>query len=344
MPDGRSSNNSAKRRTLKRRAQQLEAQGCRGADPDDDTVRRKEQQLHFQPRGLPAKSFDRNSFVIYLLFLALFLWSVLGSRSSDAYFFAQTAKTIVNAEQFEHIDTSSDYYEWLGTHFLPGMAAHSVASGARALVLVGSPRIKQLRAANCTAPPYMAATAQHCYDYGEEDTTSFGASASSGPAAAGGQFHWQRSDELPHMSWQLGEIHSADGFVVPDSLLREMIRAGATVPSAGTEFLAFPHTSVDVERLRSAGWWHPRTKAIFHDFTLYHPHCAHHTPRKPWAVRPAGCRAAAWLRSMSCCQHNESASACPPALLITIVFVCAMAWLAWHAGTRLRWKHSSRAA
>jgi hypothetical protein len=43
------------------------------------------------------------------------------------------------------------------------------------------------------------------------------------------------------------------------------------VPDPGNEFFWYPHEMVDLADLAESGWFDEKTRAIFHDFTLYGP-------------------------------------------------------------------------
>ena len=53
------------------------------SDSDDDDAGRTKDAVHFQPRALPVKKFDRDGFLVYAVFLATFMVSHIGNRSSD---------------------------------------------------------------------------------------------------------------------------------------------------------------------------------------------------------------------------------------------------------------------
>ena len=215
-------------------------------------------ELNFQPRALPVKKFDRDGFLVYVIFLAAFLVSHIGDRSSDQYYFAAAVKDLFAAPEFGLITSPVEYYEWLAVHFLPSMAAYSVdnAPGA-AFSIVGAPRMKQLRGANCTAAAYMDHVVSNCYS-NEDDTQSYG-------GLDGKAFIWSDSDEPPHFSPDLGTFYSSAGFLVPDTMMQSFLEE----PSGASPYRRSSPRVSDISALEEAGWWDARTRVVFHDFTVY---------------------------------------------------------------------------
>ena len=232
------------------------------SDSDDGVARKVKGNVHFQPRTLPVKKFDRGGFVVYIVFLVTFLVSHAGDHSSDQYYFAAAVKNWFGASEFQTISSSGQYFEWLALHFLPCMAALSVGNTRdSAYAIVGAPRIKQLRSANCTTPAHMAHVVPNCYS-DEDDRNSFG-------GADGKAFVWSDSDELLHWSAELGEFYSSAGFVVPRQIIQNFLAEPSWTTSHGTEMYQFQHEKMDISALEGAGWWDARTRVIFHDFTVY---------------------------------------------------------------------------
>lgn len=231
-------------------------------DSDDGDASSVKGGVHFQPRALPVKTFDRDGFVVYCIFLATFLVSHIGDRGSDQYYFASAVKDSFAADEFETISSPDQYFQWLALHFLPGMAGSSVGKARdSSFSIVGAPRIKQLRGANCTTPDYMKHVVPNCYS-DEDDKDSFG-----GPD--GKTFVWSDSDELFHWSPELGLFYSSAGFLVPDRMIQSFLAEPSWTASHGTEMFQFAHERMDISALEGAGWWDARTRAVFHDFTVY---------------------------------------------------------------------------
>ena len=233
-----------------------------GSDSDDGDVGSAMDAVHFQPRALPVKQFDRDGFVVYCIFLAAFLVSHIGDRTSDQYYFASAVKDSFAADEFRTIGSPDQYFEWLALHFLPGMAGSSVGKARdSSFSIVGAPRIKQLRGANCTTPEYMQRIVPNCYS-DEDDKNSFG-------GADGKTFIWSDSDEFLHWSPELGVFYSGAGFSVPDRIMQSFLAEPSWTTSHGTEMFQYPYAKMDISALEGAGWWDARTRAIFHDFTVY---------------------------------------------------------------------------
>lgn len=232
------------------------------SDSDDDDEGSVKDGVHFQPRALTEKQFDRDGFVVYCIFLGAFLVSHIGGRSSDQYYFASAVKDSFAADEFQRIAKPNEYFEWLALHFLPGMADLSFGKAPDSSVsIVGAPRITQLRGANCTTPEYMQHIVPNCYS-DEDDNDSFGGSD-------GKAFIWSDSDEFPHWSPELGMFYSGAGFLVPDGMIQSFLAEPSWTASHGTEMFQFVHEKMDISALEGAGWWDARTRAVFHDFTVY---------------------------------------------------------------------------
>jgi hypothetical protein len=56
--------------------------------------------------------------------------------------------------------------------------------------------------------------------------------------------------------------------VVPEAMLKALLRQSPAVRSPGSEFYHFPHASMNASVLRSNGWVNAKTRVIFHDFTV----------------------------------------------------------------------------
>ena len=234
----------------------------RRRQPSDDEG--EGQELTFQPRALPVEPLDRRSFALYLAFLGLFVFTSLQSRSSDGFYFADAVKDRFGVHYFLLISSEEEYWEWLGAFFFPGAASHSVALGGSSLTMVGAPRMKQLRSGNCSTESYMQHVAPNCYS-DDDDTRSFG-------GEDGELFQWQRGEGVGHVShMNMMTVYPDNGFVVPGTMVLDLLRAPAAVPSAGTGFLPFPHSSLDVTPLRQNGWFSPGTRVVLHDFSIYSP-------------------------------------------------------------------------
>ena len=232
------------------------------SDDEQEAGGEVQPEVAFQPRALPVKTFDRDGFMVYALFLALFIMSTIGDRSNEQYYFAAAVKTAFSEPDFMQIAEPGEYYEWLAMKFLPKMAELSVANAPdAAFAIVGAPRIKQVRGANCTTPEYMAHVVPNCYD-NVDDRTSYG-------GADGLTFIWSDSDELRHWSSEMGQWYSSAGFLVPDDMMQAFLMEPQLVDVHGTELFQYPHESVDISALEDAGFWDAKTRAVFHDFTIY---------------------------------------------------------------------------
>ena len=220
------------------------------------------------------------------LFLALFIVSHIGDRSNEQYYFASAVKDIFSEPEFMMIASPGEYHEWLAVHFLPGMAALSVGNAPdAAFAIVGAPRMKQLRGANCSTPEYMAHVVPNCYEDVDDRVTTSAirllrvASGSvltdclclqtSFGGADGLAFIWSDSDELGHWSSEMGQWYSSAGFLVPDDMMQSFLAQPRWVNVHGTEMFQYEHEKMDISALEGAGWWDAKTRVVFHDFTIY---------------------------------------------------------------------------
>lgn len=103
------------------------------------------EKISFQPRAMPAQGFETGAFARYCVFLLLFL-SITVNRSGDMYNLADTTRMAVRFPEFTRVTSQSEYYEWLSTHFFPGVSSKGVYKGADTSIgIVGVPRIRQVR-------------------------------------------------------------------------------------------------------------------------------------------------------------------------------------------------------
>jgi len=58
-----------------------------GSDEDSDD------EIEFQPKQVPAKSFNKKGFIIYCVFLGLFCYNTVAA-GSDVFFFADFARNL----------------------------------------------------------------------------------------------------------------------------------------------------------------------------------------------------------------------------------------------------------
>jgi hypothetical protein len=230
-------------------------------------------EIQFSERVLPAKGFDLRGFFVYCVFLGFFLATSLVGRTSDTYRLAQFSRDLVGVEDsFMAIDNSMKYAEWLEYHFFYGLGnvsyrAHLNTNGT--IVLAGPPRVRQIRAATtCEVSAEMDGFGQNpqgvmCWNKDEEenawpegDNTEF-------------QFEYKTATELAEGQYSMhtGTDFTGSGYVLRN--ISKFLRRDATKVSQGNEYYTYAHSRPDCSDLLELGWLTPRTRAIFHDFTLY---------------------------------------------------------------------------
>lgn len=238
--------------------------------------------LEFQPRNKKQHRFDTCGFAGCLAFLALFLATTVFGRDADVYNFSERVKDIVATPHFHAIGADTDYYEWLGLQFLPGLTAFSFGKAEdRPFALVGAPRIRQVRAIPCVGGDpgdgweklvegngdeeeyHLRKVVPACWENDEVtgSTESFG-------GAAGTLFTHQSAEQLgerEHYTGDGGLAYPGGGFVVPIDMLKRLM-VGAT--GRRSQDLGFSYEAFNVSELANSGWWNARTTAIFHDFTV----------------------------------------------------------------------------
>ena len=103
-------------------------------------------------RQAPKQEFNRMGFAGYCFFLTIFFVVATNRRDSDVYNFGQSVREIVQAQWFERIGGDTDYYEYLGLHFFPGLKDNSFERpDAKPFSLVGAPRIRAVRASSASS-------------------------------------------------------------------------------------------------------------------------------------------------------------------------------------------------
>ena len=80
--------------------------------------------------------------------------------------------------------------------------------------------------------------------------------------------HYQTANQLKEDFYSSPrETYTGGGHVVQNVHL--LFKEPASIFTQGTEFYPFAHYKMDSAPLFEAGWQHPTTRALFHDFTLY---------------------------------------------------------------------------
>ena len=227
-------------------------------------------------------------FAGYCFFLTIFFVVATNRRDSDVYNFGQSVREIVQAQWFERIGGDTDYYEYLGLHFFPGLKDNSFERpDAKPFSLVGAPRIRAVRARQCDADDngmseYLDNVADGLLclipiSNSDYETESFG--------GADGTFfkHWVDTAGADHpmgldssllnsYGWEGGVLpqhtYPGSGYLVPTDIISELMQAPVDVSVHGTEFYPFPYEAIDVSILEEKGWWDPQTVALFHDLTV----------------------------------------------------------------------------
>ena len=69
------------------------------------------EDLEFAERHIPDEGAERCSFMVYVLFLALFMFHTVHGRP-HAYHFAQYARDVGDVDDFMEIDDIIDYKDW----------------------------------------------------------------------------------------------------------------------------------------------------------------------------------------------------------------------------------------
>ncbi len=219
-----------------------------------------EEPLEFQKRQPPKQDSNRLGLFGYVIFLLTFMRVATYQRNSDVYNFAHSVREIVQAQWFERIGHSADYFEYLGVHFFPGLQENSIERpGAKPFSVVGTPRIRAVRARQCDADDhgmsdYLENVADGflCLipvDGSEYETTSYG--------GRDGQLfkHWMYTTGSEHppdlddhlhnsFGWEGGitymNLYPGTGYLVPMSIITRLLQAPIDVSVHGTEFYPFP--------------------------------------------------------------------------------------------------------
>jgi hypothetical protein len=133
--------------------------------------------IEFQPKQVPAKSFNRRGFTIYVMFLALFCYNTLG-MGSTVYHMAEFTRNMVSKDDFFRISNAEEYWEWQAVHFFPGLREFSVgpaeddADGDNIMEtapfrVVSVPRIRQVRSEPCNTKKSFMHITGTCFQPGD---------------------------------------------------------------------------------------------------------------------------------------------------------------------------------
>jgi hypothetical protein len=94
-------------------------------DGPEEEALLNDEELEFQPRGLPAKMFDKRGFLCYMIFLLTFCWVTFGERGSEVHYLSSTAREIAKQPEFLRISNTDEYYQWLSFHLLYNLKSYS---------------------------------------------------------------------------------------------------------------------------------------------------------------------------------------------------------------------------
>ena len=231
------------------------------AASDDDAA-----ELPTFVKRVPAPGrFDRRGLTFYMLFIAVYMMMTLEQRNSDTFFFAENSRSVCKWADFHRVQTMDEYRQWFA-RFVQSVGGVSVKRRPGSpFAMVGALRLRQVRATPAPCASRMMSRVLgpgevECSDRALEAELPFGnysGSAHVWSAAAS----TMEGDHYGREGW-----YSGGGYLVETLPL---LNRSAAKASAGTDFLPQPHHMADVDGLWQSGWLDSRSKALFHDLTLY---------------------------------------------------------------------------
>ena len=219
------------------------------------------------------------SFIVYLIFLACYLFAVFHTRSVDDFWSNEATRRLFIERPFRsdvnetlHEDTFHDItflpelHSWLQGRFAELIFSEELGSQMRALHgynhILGPVRLRQLRveADSCKVPEAFARLIDGCwapYSFTHHSEVPFGPSNSDGPNGTEYKYSYSTSSELDGLAFpgRFG-LYSGGGFVV----------------DLPTNLSGTLHTLRDLESDR---WLDKASRALFVDFSTYNANVHH---------------------------------------------------------------------
>ena len=228
-----------------------------------------------RPGFIPLKEvlppYDEKEIFKYFGFLILFITAtVLTKPVENSYFFGAHVRNAAHVEAFAGISNQADYEAWWGDALADGLRPWHAASlaGAADIMMVGLPRVRQVRAALTTEQvvPFMGAlTPKRIKERGGKFANAGMTSNLPITDSGWGQNHSCASCRVYTYSEELDFGASLNPFSNGNFAFDAMTYPGSGFLLNTSEILAADTT------WRPGFWLDDTTVAVFHDFSLYNP-------------------------------------------------------------------------